>query len=69
MTDQRLTISARRQAVGRLEQIEAELVQLSSWLAMVDQDRAALLLEDAATAAGAAGWELDRPLRASRRVT
>ena len=63
---ERLEIGARRRAVARLEELEHELARLATWLTGLGADRAAILLECAARDAGAAGWELDRPLRRPR---
>jgi hypothetical protein len=58
-----LTVADRRQVLARLEQLQAELGLISSWLTNLDADKAAILLEDAHRCLGAAAWSLEPPLR------
>jgi hypothetical protein len=59
----RLTVADRRQALERLEQLGAELAQISTWLTFLNEDKAAIMLECAARDVGATAWALEPPLR------
>ena len=58
-----ITPAERAQAAEALEAIRDQLGQISNWLSMGDQDRAAILLEDAWRDISAACWVLDPPVR------
>jgi hypothetical protein len=58
-----LSRADRQLVIERLEQISDELGQISTWLTGLDQDRAAIELEQAWQAVAAAGWLLQRPAR------
>jgi hypothetical protein len=60
----RLTVADRREVVDAIERINGELGQISTWLTGLDEDQAAIELEHAWRATAAAGWLLERPLRA-----
>jgi hypothetical protein len=49
--------------LDRLEQLTDELGQISTWLTGLDEDRAAIELEQAWQATAAAAWVLQRPVR------
>jgi hypothetical protein len=51
-------------ALARLAGIEGELAEIATWLTGLGEDAAAIPLECAARDAAAAGWRLERPLRA-----
>lgn len=58
-----LTRAQRRGTLARLEVLRAELAEASSWLSLMDADKAAILLECAERDLGAACWDLERPAR------
>jgi hypothetical protein len=53
----------RKQALRRLEALSAELGDISTWLTQADEDKSAILLEDAARDIDAACWALSKPSR------
>lgn len=53
----------RAQALAALEQMADELGRISTWLTKADEDRAAIILEDAHRNIAAACWALSTPLR------
>jgi hypothetical protein len=58
-----LSAADRQQVLDRLAQLADELGQISTWLTGLDEDRAAIELEQAWQATAAAGWVLQRPAR------
>jgi hypothetical protein len=54
----------RAMVLARLAELEPELAAISTWLFGLGEDRAAEVLDCAARDAAAAGWALQRPLRA-----
>jgi hypothetical protein len=56
--------SADRQlAIGELDRIEGVISEISTWLTLHDQDKAAIQLECSARDVAAAAWVLEMPLR------
>ena len=58
-----LTLADRRLVLQRLEEIADEIGLIASWLTSLDEDRSAILLEDAYRDLYAACWALERPAR------
>jgi hypothetical protein len=58
-----LTRRDRLQALQRLEEISDEIGQISTWLSRLDEDKSAIVLEDAHRSIAAAAWALQTPLR------
>jgi hypothetical protein len=58
-----LTRADRGQVIAALERAGDELAQISTWLSRADEDKAAILLEEAWRDVSAAGWVLERPVR------
>jgi hypothetical protein len=50
-------------ALARLAELDRELAEISTWL-VGREDQAAVVLDCAARDVAAAGWALERPLRA-----
>ena len=63
MAEQQLTLRDRRMVLDRLDQLARELSDISSWLTLLDQDRAGIRVECAARDLEAACWQLETPLR------
>jgi hypothetical protein len=53
----------RLQALARLEEISDEIGAISTWLSRLDEDKSAIVLEDAHRSIAAAAWALQTPLR------
>jgi hypothetical protein len=62
VTDE-LTLADRRTALAALERICDELGLISTWLSGLDEDKAAIELEQGWQAVAAAPWLLERPVR------
>ena len=50
--------------LARLAELDCELAEISTWLTGLGEDQVAITLECAARDVAAAGWVLERPLRA-----
>jgi hypothetical protein len=62
MADQ-LTLADRHLVLKRLGELADEIGLISSWLTGLDEDRAAILLEDAYRSIATASWALERVAR------
>lgn len=58
-----LTRRDRLQALQRLDELAAEIGQISTWLSKADEDKAAIVLEDAHRSIAAACWAIQTPIR------
>jgi hypothetical protein len=58
-----LSQAHRAMVLRRLREIELQLGDISTWLTMVDEDKAAIVLEQAWQSVAAAGWVLTRQVR------
>jgi hypothetical protein len=58
-----LTRQDRLQALAMLETMADEIGLISTWLSKLDEDKAAITLEDAHRSIAAAAWALQTPLR------
>ncbi len=58
-----LTLRDRRLVLDRLDQLARELGDIASWLALLDQDHAAIRVECASRDLESAAWQLSTPTR------